>query len=279
MGRWIRRTLLAAFIAAILAVGWGFLIEPGRLVVRDHAIRLKDWPAALAGYRIVLLTDLHVGSPHITLDRLREIVAETNAQAPHLILLGGDYVMDDVPGGEKIGIEAIAPVLAGLRARDGVFGVLGNHDNWNDGPHIAAAMEANGIAMLNDEAVQIAAPDAPFWLAGVSDFMTDRHDVARALAGIGEGPVIVLTHSPDVFPDLPGMVTLGVAGHTHGGQVDLPLLGPLVVPSIYGRRYAAGLIEEGGMTFFAGTGIGTSILPVRFLVPPEISVLKVEPAP
>lgn len=113
-----------------------------------------------------------------------------------------------------------------------------------------------------------------YWLAGVSDYWEGRHDITAALAAVPAGePVIAFTHNPDIFPGVQDRVSLTLAGHTHGGQVDLPLVGPPIVPSKFGQRYASGHIVEGGRHLFVGTGTGTSILPVRFRVPPEIRVL------
>ncbi len=273
----IRKILIGTVLVGLALLGWAVLIEPGRLVVRDYAIALKDWPRELSGYQIAFLTDLHVGSPHIDLEKLDRIVEETNALEADLVLLGGDYVVDDVLGGEKITIEKIAPALGRLRARDGVYAVIGNHDNWNDGAHISAVIEAVGIPVLEDRSVRVETPNGAFWLAGVSDFLTARHDVAKALMGTGT-PLIVLTHGPDVFPDLPDGVVLGLAGHTHGGQVYVPFFGRPVVPSIYGQRFVKGVIREGARTYFVGSGIGTSMWPVRFMTPPEISVLTLQTA-
>ena len=137
---------------------------------------------------------------------------------------------------------------------------------------VARAFEANGITVLINENVAIRGGD--FTLAGIDDADSHHADPARALAGIAAGaPVLCFTHSPDVFPRLAGRCALTIAGHTHGGQVKLPLVGRLVVPSRYYRRYAAGLIREGSATLFVSTGIGTSLMPIRFGVPPEISFL------
>ena len=146
-----------------------------------------------------------------------------------------------------------------------MFGVLGNHDWWLDGPRVSAALASAGITMLEDSALAVA--DGRLWLAGVSDYREGAHDVARALRDVpGDAPTIVFTHNPDVFPDVPARVTLTVAGHTHGGQVDLPLIGPPVVPSRYGRRYAEGHVIEDGRHLFVSPGTGTSILPARVFI-------------
>ena len=119
------------------------------------------------------------------------------------------------------------------------------------------------------------------WVAGVSDYMTAPHDVTRALheAGNGALPILLLTHNPDIFPKIPARVMLSVAGHTHGGQVRIPLIGAPIVPSVYGQRYAAGHVVEGGRQLFVSTGIGTSDIPIRFNVPPTIFLLTLYGAP
>ena len=113
-----------------------------------------------------------------------------------------------------------------------------------------------------------------FWLVGISDYLEGAHDVPLALSGIpDEAPVLAFTHNPDIFPEVPSRVALTVAGHTHGGQVYLPILGRPVIPSEFGERFAIGHIVEQERHFFVTPGIGTSILPVRFRVPPEVSIL------
>ena len=119
----------------------------------------------------------------------------------------------------------------------------------------------------------------PIWIAGVSDVWTGRHDLAAAVAAVAndEAPVILLTHNPDIFPRARA-VTLTLAGHTHGGQVRFPILGAPMIPSKFGQRFAAGHIVEGGRHLFVATGVGTSILPVRFRVPPEVTILTLRRA-
>jgi hypothetical protein len=113
-----------------------------------------------------------------------------------------------------------------------------------------------------------------FWIAGVADLWTRPVNIPRALSGVpAEEPVLLLTHNPDVFPDVPARVALTLAGHTHGGQVALPFVGRPILPSRYGQRYAYGLVVEEGRALFVSPGIGTSLLPVRFRVPPEISIV------
>src|SRR5262249_41525020 len=147
-----------------------------------------------------------------------------------------------------------------------------NHDAWYDGPRTRRALESNGIRVLDNEVVEIPVDGTSVWLAGLADLMTGEQAILGTIAK-AEGTVVALTHEPDIFPDIPARVAITLAGHTHGGQVALPWIGRRVVPSRYGERYAIGHVVEGGKHLFVTPGIGTSILPVRFGVPPEISVL------
>jgi predicted MPP superfamily phosphohydrolase len=118
---------------------------------------------------------------------------------------------------------------------------------------------------------------AELWIAGISDLWTGHPDIAAALAKVSDdAPVIALTHNPDIFPDIPARVALTLAGHTHGGQVVLPFIGRPFIHSPFGARYTHGLVVEGTRDLFVTTGIGTSIVPVRFGVPPEIAVLTLD---
>lgn len=273
------KRLSSYFVAAALAVGaflagWAFWWEPSSVTVRHARIPAPE----LSGLRIAVLADLHIGSPYHGLETLREIVRRTNAERPDLILLPGDFVIQGVVGGDFVHPDDAAPVLAQLEAPLGVWAVMGNHDHWFDGENpVPPAFERNGIPLLEDRAVLIERTESPFWLVGVSDLWESDHDVRKALSGVEGGqPVMLFTHNPDLFPEIPSRVSLTVAGHTHGGQVNFPVLGRLIVPSKFGERYAAGLIVEDGRKLFVSTGLGTSILPVRFRVPPVISILELE---
>jgi predicted MPP superfamily phosphohydrolase len=206
--------------------------------------------------------------------KLRLVVERTNAERPDLVVLLGDYVIKGVAGGRFMTPEAMANELAGLRGPLGVVAVLGNHDWWYDGPRVQKALVGAGFRVLDNEAVVLERGGRRFWVAGIGDLWAGSPDPARALATVPDDePVLALTHNPDVFPRVPARVALTLAGHTHGGQVRLPLLGAPIVPSQFRQRYAAGLVEEEGRRIFVTPGIGTSIVPVRLGVPPEISVV------
>jgi hypothetical protein len=239
-------------------------------VRRDRVLRLDGWPAALDGLRVAVVSDLHAGSPQVRPPELRRVARAVASAGADLVLFLGDFVDDDVALGEEVPPEQAARALAGLEARLGVFGVLGNHDWRYDGDRVARAMEGAGIRILENEAVRLDG----FWLAVVGDRASARAQPAAALDGVPDGtPVIVATHSPDVFPELPDWVSLTLAGHTHGGQVGVPLLRARWTPSRFGARYARRVVREGAKTLFVHPGIGTSTVPVRLGAPPEVSVL------
>jgi len=271
--RWTALALGLALLAAALRAFWW---EPAGLIVTEERIPLPL--AARGAMRIAILTDLHVGSPFNGPAKLHDLVERTNVARVDLICILGDLVIQGVVGGRFVPPEQIASELKALRAPAGVFAVLGNHDGWLDHDRVKRALEQNGIQVIEESAVRTQTPAGPLWIAGISDLWTGVHDVRAALAAVKDDePVILMTHNPDVFPGVPVRVALTLAGHTHGGQVRLPFVGRPVVPSQFGQRYAAGHVIEEGRHLFVATGIGTSILPVRFRVPPSVTVLTIEP--
>ena len=232
---------------------------------------------ALAGLKIAVISDLHGGAPFIDTAKIDSVVAMTNAARPDLILLAGDYA-GHVWGSHPLPVETIAQHLKPLSAPLGVYAVLGNHDHIVEGAlRVRRALEQNGIVVLANDHVPLRTPKGALTLVGIDDADSFHADPAQAVAGLPENkPVLCLTHSPDIFPYIPAICALTVAGHTHGGQVLLPLVGRLIVPSAYGQRYAIGTIREQGRVFFVSSGIGTSVIAVRFGVPPEISFLTLQ---
>lgn len=263
-------------MAAVLGL-WAVWLEPASLTTQQVTLSVA-WPLPRP-LRIVVLTDLHVGSPFNGMGKLHAVVDRANAANADLVCVLGDIVIQGVVGGRFVPPEAIAPELGRLRARAGVLAVLGNHDGWFDHDRVRLALAQYGIQVVEDTAVRADTDAGALWVAGISDLWTGKHDMRAALAHVpADGrPVLLLTHNPDVFPEVPRRVTLTLAGHTHGGQVKIPFFGPPIVPSRYGRRFAAGHIEEGGRHMFVATGVGTSNLPVRFLVPPAVTVLTLQP--
>jgi predicted MPP superfamily phosphohydrolase len=269
--------LLGGFLLAAGLTVWGFVIEPNRLIATEVVVRSPKWPVALPTLRVVSVADIHTGAPHLDLQKLSDVVRRINALRPDIVLLLGDYVIHGVLFGNFVPPEATAKVLGGIRAKYGVFAVLGNHDWWLDGPRIGSALQANGIAVLENRAMRIEMAEGPFWIAGISDDTTRAPDPVGTLRGIPAGePVIVFSHDPAIFPDVPGRAAITVAGHTHGGQIYLPWIGALVVPGRAPRRHAYGMIEENGKAMFVTSGLGTSIIPVRINMPPEIASITLE---
>lgn len=274
----LRSNIRLILIAAFLMMTWlglkAFWLEPSSLVVSKTEITLPYWPAKCDDLKVVVLADLHVGSPFNGLDNLAKVVKLTNQIDADLILLAGDYVIHEVIGGEFVEPELIARELKKLKAKLGVFAIMGNHDWWHSASQIQRVMDDEGIRLLENRATKLNKKGCNFWLAGISDYWGGHYHIDRALQDVPDtASVIVLTHNPDIFYELPQRIDITFAGHTHGGQVDLPLLGRAIVPSRYGDRLAIGHIRELGRNMFVSPGIGTSILPVRFGVPPEISTI------
>jgi predicted MPP superfamily phosphohydrolase len=269
------KQLLGISVFALVILGlWAFLWEPSRLTVVPRTIAIRPWHPEHVGLRIAVMADLHIGAPYWDLGKVKKLVAVTNAEKPDLILILGDFVISNVAGGHFITPEPIARELAGLRASLGVVAVLGNHDWWYDGKRVRQALESQGIRVLENENLQVTHRGRVFWLCGLADLWTRGDRLLPTLAEVRDAdPIVVLMHNPDIFPEIPERVSLTLAAHTHGGQVNVPIFGRPIVPSRFGQRYAYGLIEENGKKLFVTGGIGTSIWPVRFRVAPEIVIL------
>ena len=244
----------------------------------EHQIALPGWPARLDGLRIALVTDLHAGGPRVGPRRLERIVAAINAAHPDLVALVGDYVDPEVLGGRRAEPADVAARLARLRAPAGVVAVLGNHDWHHEGHAVPAALRHAGIRVLENEAVRISVRGGPLWLAGVGDLRERDPRVGSTLAAVPDGePVVLLTHDPDVFPYVPARVALTLAGHLHGGQVDLPVI-RRVMPSRHGTRFKEGLVVESGRHLFVSKGVGETGLPVRVAARAEVPLLVLRAA-
>lgn len=278
-------------------LGYSYFIEPQRLLVNAQELRIQGWNPAFDELKIVAISDIHGGSNGVDHHLLRRVVAEANVQNADLIVLLGDYVSQssgrDQSGKRplRMSVEEIAAGLEGLQARHGVFAVLGNHDGWHDNASIAAALAAKGYKVLDGAVEVVEMNGQKLRILGLKDHLEidtwrGYTDDARNMlsATEGSGDVIVLQHSPDVAPIISGVppisknLKLMISGHTHGGQVWLPVLGRPIIPSSYGQKYAVGHIHDNGLDIFVTTGVGTSILPFRFMVPPEIAVLTIRTA-
>ena len=275
----LRISLVTILLVVSGLIGWAFFIEPNRLVLRQEAITIDGWPRALSGLKIAVVSDIHAGSAFIDDDKVRLIVARTNQLQPDLIVILGDYIAGNGRTSHRVEPEVFAPMLKELHAPLGVYSVLGNHDWWYDGYKVRRELEANGIKVLENEVARIDVRGTPLWLVGLADLWTRPQRIDQTIAQVPEGePLIALTHNPDIFPQVPQRVPLLLAGHTHGGQVRFPFIGSVVESSRFGERYEMGHVFENGHHLFVTTGIGTSIVPVRFGVPPEIVLLELKSA-
>lgn len=283
-----RRRLLRALgtgAGLTLALGGAGAAQAYRFGVTEHR---RTLPGLTRPVRVALLTDLHYGL-YIAAGSVRAWVEATNAARPDLVLLGGDqldYRLEASP-------DPLLAELRRLRAPLGVYGVWGNHDYGSFGRYasrhlggarsdwdtrresLRLAFAGAGVTILRDEGRALR---DDLWLGGVDDLWHGKPDPARALGGAGGRATLLLSHNPDLLPDLPLAAGLVLCGHTHGGQVRLPLIGAPVVPSDYGQRYAMGWVGGAhGTPAYVSRGLGLSGLPFRNLCPPEIALFTLIP--
>ncbi len=256
-------------IIVILALaGYSYFIEPNQLEVNKYAVQDEQ----LKGIKIVFASDFHIKPNQAK--RLNKVVEMINEQNPDIVLSVGDFVN----GHEEnmtMPIVDIVKQLKNIKSKYGFYTVLGNHDWWIDGKGITDTLTSNGIKVLANSNTKVNINGKDIYIAGIEDKTTRTPEIYSALENT-KNPVILLTHSPDVFPKVPSEVNLTLSGHVHGGQVRLPLLGALIVPSDYGNKYSLGLVEEKDKKMIVTKGIGNSILNVRFNCVPEIVVIDFE---
>ena len=244
------------------------LAEPFMLAIERQQIFLRRLPAALDGLRIVHLSDLHFG-PIVNPKHLGRAIEAANDLRPDLIALTGDYISHD-----RSYAAPCAELVGRLRARYGVFAVLGNHDHWTDAALIADLFRAEGITVLLNEGMRLDLGGASFWLCGVNDTMVGLEDLPLALAGSGDNEMkLLLAHNPIILRRAARAgVDLVLSGHTHGGQVTLrPEKNRSGRPR---RRLLRGLGRRGNTQIYVTRGLGTVVLPIRYGCPPEVSVLE-----
>jgi predicted MPP superfamily phosphohydrolase len=270
-----RRTALKAFLAtgigAVVGGGaYGFLYARDALRLNTLTIPVSGLPAALAGLRIGLMTDIHRSQWVSEEDVVRAVGLMMSAR-PDLIVLGGDYVTWG-GGPNRHYVGASAEALSGLSARHGVFGILGNHDDDHDMP---AALTARGVQMLRDARTRLEINGEALELAGIRFWTKRQADIASVVKG-ARGHVVLLAHDPRRLTEAVALnVPLVLSGHTHGGQVVLPGIG-----AIAARKFPVvdGLARREKTTIFVSRGIGTVYVPVRLNCPPEVVLLTLESA-
>lgn len=274
--RWIAVIVIALFETAYWLNVYAWLVEPKLLVVRRIEIVSDDWRGG--PLTIAAVGDTHVAGPHVSAARVERIVERVNRLRPDLVVLLGDYAgghraEEERSPAEQQEILGGVATFAALNARYGVAAVLGNHDSWYGRLSITTALQDAGIAALWNRHIVVRRSGGDVVIAGVADVTTGEPDFAAAFDGAPAGAdMIVLSHSPDAFPDMPAGPALMLASHGHCGQVTIPFIGRPILP-IENKHYACGLIEENGRRMYVTAGVGTSILPVRFLNPPEIVLI------
>jgi uncharacterized protein len=272
IGGFSRRDLLKGLAAAGIGattgtLAHGYLYERYHLQLTRETLHVFGLPPALAGLRVGFLTDFH-RSETVSHEIVARAVQMVMAEAPEMIVLGGDYVT----WGDRRFVHPVADALAPLTAPEGVFAILGNHDDDRDMP---AALAAEGVEMLRDARTQITVRGEPLDLVGIRYWTRKPSDIARLLRGASPN-TILLAHTPSRLLEAVGLsVPLVLSGHTHGGQIVVPGLG-----AIAARKFPviAGSARRDKTTIFVSRGVGTVYLPIRFNCPPEVAILTLTPA-
>ena len=276
---------LAAFAGAgAIAVDAG-LLEPNRPRVVRHDIALRRWPARLDGFTIALLSDFHY-DPYFSEHPLHAAIGMVNNLRPDLIALTGDFVSIPAFGEDEktdqkaaAAAEPCARLLRQMHAPHGLWAVLGNHDAFTDPNEVVRALRSQGIPVLANQSHPIEADGARFWLSGINDVLGGGADLDLTLRPVpNQEANVLLVHEPDYADQVTRYpVDLQLSGHSHGGQVRIPLVGPLYLPRL-ARKYVWGLYQIGALTLYTNPGLGTLAIPVRWNCPPEITLLTLRRA-
>src|SRR2546421_5470700 len=263
-----RTTPLRTIASGLVQLARAAFAEPYKLAVERHAIALKRLPRSLDGLKVVHLSDIHHG-PFTGREQVERAVEVANSLQPDIVALTGDYISH-----EREYVRPCAEMLGRLRARCGVYAVLGNHDNWVDAALVTDLFSAEGIRVLVNEGLRFEDRGASFWLAGVDDTMVGLEDLPLALAGSRSDELkLLLAHNPIILRRAARAgVDLVLSGHTHGGQVTIR--SERSASGRPRRRLLRGLGRQGETQIYVTRGVGTVILPVRYGCPPEVSVLE-----
>ena len=271
----------AAIDLTLLAIGgssYGLLIAPGQVKIESVRLKLGRLSPAFHGIRIVQLSDIHMGG-WMDAERFQRIVNIVMSQQPDLVFLTGDFlighVFDKISEGH---LNDLVNILSPLSKAIPSFAILGNHDYWTNPEAVREMLKASGIMNLTNKVFTISRGNEHLHLCGVDDVWEGDVRLEDVLSKLtDDGAAILLAHEPD-FADqsaVTGRFDLQVSGHSHGGQVLLPLLGPPILPYL-GQKYPSGLYEVRGMYQYTNRGVGTGRLPVRINCPPEITLFTLE---
>lgn len=260
-------------VSALGGWGYGTRIETQQLRLERVQIPIRGLPGGLDGLRIAWMSDFHL-YPNTQLDLIERAIEMANGLDPDLVGLGGDYVLSTAES-----ILELAPAFSKLKARHGVFAILGNHDHWRGVDLIHASLEREGIQVLRNSGLVLPIHGRKLYLAGTDDGWVRKQDLAQAMADVpSDATTILLMHEPDFADEFSQdpRISLQLSGHSHGGQVRLPFLGSPFNPP-YGRKYDMGLYTVGGMKLYTTVGIGVTA-PIRLNCPPEVTEVTLVPA-
>ena len=238
-------------------------------VIERAQIPISNLPSALDGFRIVQISDIHY-YPFTTIELVDHAVQMANQLQPDLTVLTGDYVWHEAEP-----VFDLAPALAQLNAKYGVYAGLGNHDLWTDVEAVTLALKQERLPLLVNQGMQISVGNSSLYLASLDDGWSGKPDLEVAMANWSEDAVtVLLMHEPDLAPRyaLDKRIHLQLSGHSHGGQVRLPFYGPLILPYL-SWKYSMGLYNVDGMWLYTNRGLGTTNVPVRVNCAPEITEL------
>jgi predicted MPP superfamily phosphohydrolase len=271
----------AAAAGTVALAGDSILLAPNRPRVVRQDFFLPRWPERLDRFTVALLSDFHY-DPYFSVHPLRTAIAMVNALHPDLIVFTGDFVSVPVFGDERkaaFAAEPCARLLRQMAAPRGLWAVLGNHDDGTDRKHVTRALQAENIQVLANQSVAIERDGARIWLAGVNDVLSKTADLSKTLRRIPVGEaVILLAHEPDFADEASRFpIDLQLSGHSHGGQIRVPLLPPLYLPAM-ARKYIWGTYHVGRLTLYTTAGLGTVGVPMRLNCPPEITLLTLRPS-
>ncbi|PHR57420.1 MAG: hypothetical protein COA43_12035 [Robiginitomaculum sp.] len=269
------RFMIACCVVGLLCLVYGFLVEPKTLKIRHVEIVSENWHGV--PIKIGLMSDIHIGGVHVSAPRIALIAKRMNAQAPDIILLAGDYVNGHVSAVRhkakfnaeiKQGLQNLGELHAPL----GVYAVMGNHDAWYSNDIIRDTLKSVNVRVLENENIHLPS-NLDICLVGLADSDTGVRDGRAFFSCEASSSVIAFMHSPDSFGLMPSHTALAMAGHTHGGQINIPLIGRRVTATKIGPQYAYGTNHYWKIPTFVTAGIGTSMLPARFRAPPEIVII------
>jgi predicted MPP superfamily phosphohydrolase len=253
--------ILSIFIILWLSY-YCLFIEPENIKITNYTIKDNE----LSGLKVVFASDFHIRPQQEK--QLEKVVNLINSQDADIVLSAGDFVNGHTKK-STMPISDIAKELGKVKTKHGFFATLGNHDGWYGSEIIAKELKANGIKVLENENEIVKINGKEIYIAGVEDMMTGDANVYLAIEK-AESPIILLTHTPDMFSKISDEVNLTLAGHTHGGQIHIPGLGSLIRTPWYDRKYARGRIVENGSTLLVTTGLGSAYAEARLFTPPEI---------